>query len=422
MLSTLLALTLLAASAGTPAAGAGLQTAGTAPGKAGGLHALLARTAFDAASGRFEYLDDQGERIPLSFDPELQQPLKRFIDTYHVPLAQLVAVEPSTGRVLAVIESKNQGPLPDGLDQPDLFPAASVFKIVTTSALLARGVDPEEEVCFHGGKHRIRSRELGDDERRDRRCDTLTQAVAHSANVAIAKLADRNLDPECLRDWASRLLFDRPLPSDWPIAPSAAVIPDESFSFAQCAAGFGDVTLGAFHGAALASAIANGGLLAPLRIFASENSAAATAAGQIVPLGDAVMPGRAVMDDRRAVRLLPPEMAADLTSMMALTVREGTARRAFRFRGARALEAAGKTGSIAGKNPYRDYSWFVGFAPASAPRIAVAALVVNGPKWRIHASALAAVALRTYLHPPASSSHAARALALRSGTTRRHTD
>ncbi len=101
-------------------------------------------------------------------------------------------------------------------------------------------------------------------------------------------------------------------------------------------------------------------------------------------------------------------MASDLTSMLALTVREGTARRAFRFRGAKALDAAGKTGSIAGKNPYRDYSWFVGFAPANAPRIAVAALVVNGPKWRIHASALAAVALRTYLHPSASSIHAAR--------------
>ncbi len=108
-------------------------------------------------------------------------------------------------------------------------------------------------------------------------------------------------------------------------------------------------------------------------------------------------------------------MAADLSSMMELTVSKGTARRAFRFRGARALDAAGKTGSIASKNPYHDYSWFVGFAPASAPRIAVAALVVNGPKWRIHASALAAAALRTYLHPQpgavrsASSSGAVRA-------------
>jgi peptidoglycan glycosyltransferase len=374
MLSTLLALTLLAAGAAAPSASA-------APARAG-LHALLARTTFDAATGRYNYLDDRGQKLPLSFDPELQQPIKRLIDAYRVPLAQLVAVDPATGRVLAAIESRDPEAAPAGVNEPDLFPAASVFKIVTTSALLAQGVDPEEEVCFHGGKHRIRSRELGDDVRRDRRCETLTEAVAHSANVAIAKLADRNLDPACLRDWAARLLFNRPLPSDWPIEPSAAVIPDESFSFAQCAAGFGGVTLGAFHGAALASAIANGGLLAPLRVFAGDDPTEAHRA-------------------QAAVRLLPREMAADLSSMMELTVRKGTARRAFRFRGAKALDAAGKTGSIASKNPYHDYSWFVGFAPASAPRIAVAALVVNGPKWRIHASALAAAALRTYLHKPA---------------------
>src|ERR1700722_5913493 len=291
MLSTLLALTLHATAAGAPP---------VVPAGSVGLHALLARAAFDSASGRFEYLDAQGQKTPLSFDPELQQPIKRFIYTFHVPLAQLVAIEPSSGRVLAAIESKNPGTVPDGLDQQDLFPAASVFKIVTTSALLAQGVDPEEEVCFHGGKHRIRSREMGDDERRDRRCDTLTEAVAHSANVAIAKLADRNLDPVCLRDWASRLLFDRPLPSDWPIEPSAAVIPDASFPFAQCAAGFGDVTLGAFHGAALASAIANGGLPAPLRVFSSDGPAAA------------VLPGSAAPESSAAIRLFPTQMASDL--------------------------------------------------------------------------------------------------------------
>jgi len=379
MLSTFLALRLLATGAETPPA--------SPPPSRAGLHALLARTTFDPSTGRYDYLDDHGQKLPLSFDPELQQPIQRLIDAYRVPLAQLVAVDPATGRVLAAIESRDPESAPAELKEPDLFPAASVFKIVTTSALLAQGVDPDEEVCFHGGKHRIRSREMGDDERRDHRCETLSEAVAHSANVAIAKLADRNLDPACLRDWAARLLFNRPLPSDWPIEPSAAVIPDESFSFAQCAAGFGDVTLGAFHGAALASAIANGGLLAPLRVFASDGPSNGPSDAQ---------PAQA------AVRLLPSELAADLSSMMELTVRKGTARRAFRFRGARALDAAGKTGSIASKNPYRDYSWFVGFAPTSAPRIAVAALVVNGPKWRIHASALAAAALRTYLHPPAA--------------------
>jgi hypothetical protein len=39
----------------------------------------------------------------------------------------------------------------------------------------------------------------------------------------------------------------------------------------------------------------------------------------------------------------------------------------------------------------------VGFAPADAPKIAVAALLINSPKWRIKASYLAREALRYYL-------------------------
>src|SRR5439155_17908816 len=44
-----------------------------------------------------------------------------------------------------------------------------------------------------------------------------------------------------------------------------------------------------------------------------------------------------------------------------------------------------------------DYSWFVGFAPADDPKIAVAAVVVNGLKWRIHAPYVAREAFRAYL-------------------------
>ena len=54
----------------------------------------------------------------------------------------------------------------------------------------------------------------------------------------------------------------------------------------------------------------------------------------------------------------------------------------------------GKTGSLADRNPFRDYSWFVGFAPREAPKVAVAAVVVNEPRWRIRAPWLAREAMR----------------------------
>ena len=369
----------------------------------GGLHGLVAHSRYDAPSHRFLYkvagkghADGASDELPLTWDPELQIPMQRLLDTYQAPLVQMVALDPATGRVLAAIESQSAAPeaaqVCKGAFNDGLFPAASVFKLVTASALLARGVDPDEEICFHGGKHRIDTREMEDNERRDGRCDTLSQAVAKSANVAIAKLAERNLDPVWLRDFASRLLFGRALPGDFSVPASIADIPDEPFAFAQTAAGFGDVRLSAFHGAALAAAIANGGVMVPLRTFEVPLADApdANADGD----GDAA---EAATESPGPVQVLEPELAQTLAGMMRMAVTDGTARRAFRFRGAKALEACGKTGSLADKKPFRDYSWFVGFAPETDPKIAVATLVVNGPKWKVHASALAAAAIRTYL-------------------------
>jgi cell division protein FtsI/penicillin-binding protein 2 len=100
-------------------------------------------------------------------------------------------------------------------------------------------------------------------------------------------------------------------------------------------------------------------------------------------------------------RLLQKATADALRDMMKLTVSQGTATSYFRERRRMVLgdiEVAGKTGSLSNhEKPFKDYSWFVGFAPADDPRIAVAAVVVNGLKWRIHAPYVAREALRAYL-------------------------
>ena len=113
-----------------------------------------------------------------------------------------------------------------------------------------------------------------------------------------------------------------------------------------------------------------------------------------------------------SMRLLKEETANALRDMMKLTVSKGTATSSFRERHRYVLgdiEVAGKTGSLARhKGPFKDYSWFVGFAPADDPKIAVAAVVVNGPKWRVHAPYVARDALKAYLvggplgQPPAA--------------------
>ena len=42
------------------------------------------------------------------------------------------------------------------------------------------------------------------------------------------------------------------------------------------------------------------------------------------------------------------------------------------------------------------YTWFVGYAPAKNPKVAIATLVVNDPVWKVKANVLAREALQAY--------------------------
>ncbi len=146
------------------------------------------------------------------------------------------------------------------------------------------------------------------------------------------------------------------------------------------------------HAALIAAAVGNGGV-------AFEPSLLDEIDGKDVP-------------PTGSMRLLNAETAGTLRDMMKLTVSDGTATSSFRERHRMILgdiEVAGKTGSLSNhKGPFKDYSWFVGFAPADDPKIAVAAVVVNSNLWRIKAPYVAREAMRAYLiggsvgQPPAA--------------------
>jgi peptidoglycan glycosyltransferase len=70
---------------------------------------------------------------------------------------------------------------------------------------------------------------------------------------------------------------------------------------------------------------------------------------------------------------IPADVATDLSAMMRSVVREGTGTRA----ALAGLEVAGKTGTAEGSVAGRNQAWFIGFAPADDPVIAVAVLVEN---------------------------------------------
>ena len=341
----------------------------------------LAEATLDRVANRYVAPLGSGRAV-LTTVPRLQERIEKVLSDHRVPWAAAVLLEPSTGRVLAMAEHSQREPGRRGLSLEARAPAASVFKIVTSSALLRRGFEPGAEVCYHGGQHRVRPSLLADDPRRDRRCLSLSSALGKSANVVFAKLADRALNATLLRAEADRFLFNRPIPFAQRVETSRAEIPEESFALATTAAGFGPVRLSPLHGAVVASIIANGGVFVPPDVVAS--SSGAVARPTVEPW-----------------RVLDEPVAAELAAMMRTTVTEGTGRRAFRpprsrQSSMRGLTVAGKTGSLSEADPFRDYSWFVGFAPADAPEVTVAALVVNTPSWKIKAPELARNVLRAH--------------------------
>ena len=209
-----------------------------------------------------------------------------------------------------------------------------------------------------------------------------------SINTVFAKLADRHLDPKKLKGYAARFGFGRPIPFDLKVPASPADIPGDRLEFARTAAGFWHVHMSPLHGAVIAATVANRGLMPrPFlvdRVIDTKKNRVVYHAPQVAPR-----------------RVLPKRTVGRTAEMMCRTVSDGTARKAFFDRKNRpflpGIRVAGKTGTLSGVKPYRGFTWWVGFAPYDKPEIALAALVVNTPKWRIKASYLAREALRYYL-------------------------
>jgi peptidoglycan glycosyltransferase len=335
-----------------------------------------------------------GVKVVYSIDVSLQQKMEALFRQYRVPYGAFVALDPKSGKVLALVEYTSSG-IGGGIGGDPLtlrasFPAASIFKLITASALLEeKKVSPETVVRFRGGVYRLRPKYLTDDPRRDRRRMTLADALATSCNIVFAKAALRWLDRETLLRYAEAYQFNRSIPFELPVQISRAEIDPTPKDLAYSAAGFGDVGLSPLHGALIAAAISNGGrMMAPhlverivgpddRELFSPQPSVIATA--------------------------ISPETAGMLERMMAITVMKGTSRKAFRARRGHALPRGitigGKTGSLTGDDPKGKYSWFVGMAPLEAPEIAVAALVINHPLWRVKSSFIAREGFSAYFKP-----------------------
>ncbi len=111
---------------------------------------------------------------------------------FRIPESGVVMIEVKTGRVLAYASYVNASEKFDVNARAEA-PAASVFKLITSAALIERaGLNAETEQCYHGGKSRISPDELIDDPIRDKWCATIGVALGRSLNVVFARLAQKH--------------------------------------------------------------------------------------------------------------------------------------------------------------------------------------------------------------------------------------
>jgi peptidoglycan glycosyltransferase len=352
-----------------------------------------------ADGGRLVQPLADGGRVELTLDAELQHAAERLLGEADPVQGAAVVLAVDDGRVLALAGRHRNAPQANDvrLATNAWAPAASVFKLVTSAALLAEGVTPATRVCYHGGVHSVEADNLEDHPELDGRCKSLGYGLAKSQNAILARLAHDHLDPIKLERAARALGFGEAPLFELPTSASTLSLPSDPLAFARVAAGFWNTNLSALHGALLAATIARGGETPSLHLV----DRVVDGGGRVQPL-----PARAA-----AHRAIAPSTAEALAQMMVGTTEWGSANRAFRdsSTGRRRLagvRVAGKTGTLTGKDADGlAYSWFVGFAPADHPQIAFAVLLGRADEADVRAAEVARALLATWMtsgdHAPA---------------------
>jgi peptidoglycan glycosyltransferase len=214
------------------------------------------------------------------------------------------------------------------------------------------------------------------------------EAVEVSCNIYFA-LTGLQTGGDALSSWAARLGFGGPIPFDLPTATSQVTDGGGSFGggfsddveLANAAYGQGETLATPLQMALVAATVADAGTLMKPHLVTelSDRSGATTIAPEVWR------------------QVVSPEIAGQIRDAMVLAV-EGDAGRLF-TPGADVpgVTTAGKSGTAQLDGSAKPHSWFIGFAPADHPTVAIAVLVESGGSGAAKASPIAGKLMTRYL-------------------------
>jgi peptidoglycan glycosyltransferase len=323
----------------------------------------------------------EGDDVQSSLDPVAQETA---LDALGGQNGSVVAMVPSTGEIKAMVSVPTYDPnevrSSSGFQRLNQDPDAPLFnratqagyqpgstmKVVTATAALDSGefepsstLDADSPVVISG----VPLENAGDQSFGEIDMET---ALTNSVNTYWAQVGEQ-LGTDTMYKYMDRFGFNQQPPLDYPsfqIAPSGEFAdgrllgPDsDQIDVGRMAIGQDKLNVTPLQMAMVAAAVANGGELMEPRLWS-----------KVIDTD-----GRETdLDPERQSRVMSEETASTLTEMMTDVVNEGTG-------GAAALaedQVAGKTGTAEidiarGINQ----AWFIGFAPADDPQIAIAATV-----------------------------------------------
>jgi peptidoglycan glycosyltransferase len=329
----------------------------------------------------------EGNDIVTNIDTEAQR--VALADLEEAGLGAVVAIEPSTGAVKVMASNTPYDPnrIPDELKQLNrnlietpllnraaqgLYPPGSTFKVVTAAAGLESGVITPETTIDAPGTIIDEGHELNNDFTQDFGPITLDTALTNSVNTWFGQLGQK-VGNDTLFETMEKFGFNSTPPIDLPddevynsgvYENSHTLDKNNPVDLARVAIGQERLLATPLQMAMVAGAVANDGKLMRPQIW-----------------------NRVIDPDGRTIDRLDPseysqpvsaKTAEELTTAMEGVVSEGTGTNA----AIPGVQVAGKTGTAetpgnkaCGGGLEENQAWFIGFAPAEDPQIAIAASV-----------------------------------------------
>jgi cell division protein FtsI/penicillin-binding protein 2 len=331
-------------------------------------------------------------RLTYTMDPELNEFLDKIYARYKPDYGAFVAIDASTGAVLAMKSFIKDDESWGNLNLINSYPAASVFKLITAAASLDQDLLTPSSVLRYNGKKTslYKSQVLKHKDNKWTRRPTLKAAFAQSINPVFARIGVYMVGAVQLEDYAHRFGFNTDVETDLDFQTGLTEIMEDEWRIAESASGYTrSNTLSPLHGAMLAGAVANEGrIMVPYIVELATDEWG-------VPL---YLEQPAVLSEA-----ISPQTAEELRQLMRETVRRGSASKSFRefFRGPfENLDVGGKTGSLTGRMPAGKYDWFVGYAIDGDKRISYASLTINKEYWTVKSHYVARKFIETAFSGP----------------------